>query len=143
MCRRFNPNRCSRNVPLVIDPNYNGAGVTTGKKITISATYLRDYPRYDPSWLVEGIVDYARWKYGINNAAGGWSLTNNASGQYYTDSYRITAQFLVWCEKRYPRIVNRLDSVLRNNVYQANTWVQITGRTVDQLWSSYSSSPAL
>ena len=161
MCNRFNQNGCNRVVSLVINPNYNGVAYTSGTTITASAAWFRNqpadtdvlthecmhvvqaYPQYNPSWLVEGIADYARWKYGRNNAAAGWSLPNYASGQSYTNSYRVTARFLVWCEKRYSTIVNQLNSALKANTYQANTWVQITGRTVDQLWSSYSSSPAL
>ena len=162
MCNRFNPNSCSHDVTLTIDPNYGGVAQAAGNQITASATWIRNnpqdtdfltheamhvvqsYPRYEPSWLVEGIADYARWKYGQNNAAGGWSLPEYASNQRYTDSYRVTARFLAWCEKRYSSIVNQLDSALRRNAYQGNTWAQITGgKSLDQLWFDYSRNPAL
>ncbi|CAF3883069.1 unnamed protein product [Rotaria sp. Silwood1] len=142
MCDRFNRNSCQRDVQITIDPGYSGVAYTLGRIIVISAKWLRDnpqdtdvithegmhvvqgYPRYDPSWLVEGIADYSRWKYGINNPAGGWSLPNFVSSQYYTNSYRITARFLAWCEKFYPNIVNQLDAAMRNNVYSADSWKQ-------------------
>ena len=50
--------------------------------------------------LTEGLADYARYKYGVNNAAAGWSLPNYASGQSYTNAYAVTARFLVWLELR-------------------------------------------
>ncbi|CAF4572814.1 unnamed protein product [Rotaria sp. Silwood2] len=142
MCDRFSPNSCQRSVQSTIDPGYSGVAYTSGRIIVISAKWLRDnpqdtvvithecmhvvqsYPRYDPSWLVEGIADYARWKYGINNPAVGWWLPNFDSSQHYTDSYRVTARFLAWCEKFYPKIVNQLNAVMRNNLYSANFWKQ-------------------
>lgn len=163
MCSRFNPISCPRQVSLTIDPKFSdAAAVALGTKIVASAAWWRDhpqdtdvlthecmhvvqsYPRYDPPWLVEGIADYARWRYGQNNAAGGWTLPTFNHNQHYTNSYRITARFLVWCERRYSTIVNKLNTALRTNTYGANTWVQITGgKSVDQLWREYSNNPAI
>lgn len=162
MCNRFNRNACPREVSLVIDPSYGGVAYASGATIVVSAAWFRDnpydtdvlthecmhvvqsYPTYDPWWLVEGLADYARWKYGQNNQAAGWSLPDFDAGQHYTDSYRVTARFLVWCENRYSTIVNKLNAALQANTYRPRTWVQVTGgKSIDQLWSEYSSNPAI
>jgi len=48
-----------------------------------------------PGWLTEGIADYARYKFGVNNPAAKWALPAYKSTQKYTDAYRVTARFLV------------------------------------------------
>jgi hypothetical protein len=40
-------------------------------------------------------------------------------------------------------IVTNLNTALRNHTYTANTWVTLTGKTVDQLWADYGANPAL
>ncbi|CAF0935560.1 unnamed protein product [Didymodactylos carnosus] len=93
-----------RDARLTIDPGYKGAAVTTGSNIVLSAEFIRkypesydavthefahvvqSYPKYDPSWLVEGIADFARYKWGVNNKKGGWSLPDFKSDQKYTDA---------------------------------------------------------
>ncbi|CAF2633832.1 unnamed protein product [Rotaria sp. Silwood2] len=103
-------------------------------EIIISATHLKDYPistgvlthemmhivqSYSggqPGWLVEGIADYVRWKYGQDKVGGGWQLPDFNREQRYTNSYRVTARFLVWLERKVQsNIVNRLDQGLRQN----------------------------
>ncbi|CAF3908073.1 unnamed protein product, partial [Didymodactylos carnosus] len=80
------------------------------------AHVVQNYPTYDPNWLVEGIADWARYKWGVNNEKGGWQLPNFNSDQKYTDSYRVTARFLVWLERSKNRdIVKQLDQALRSN----------------------------
>ncbi|UJR13660.1 hypothetical protein I4U23_000672 [Adineta vaga] len=62
MYDRFNRNGCTRDVVITIDPGYNG--------VTHECMHVvQRYPRGDPGWLIEGIADYARWKYGRNNPA--------------------------------------------------------------------------
>lgn len=161
MTSRFNPS-ASKTVTLTIDPNYSGAAYASGNNIVLSANWINSnpndtdcithelmhvvqaYPHYNPVWLIEGIADYARYRYGINNPASGWSLPNYSPSQHYTDSYRVTARFLAWCEMNIDNgIVNKLDERLRNNTYNSNTWAEICGYTVDQLWNLYSQNPTL
>ncbi|CAF1440549.1 unnamed protein product [Adineta ricciae] len=106
---------------------------------------VQQYPGNQPGWLVEGIADYVRWKYGVDNAGGNWQLPSFQSRQRYTDSYRVTARFLVWLEQRVNKdIVNQLDRALRQNKYNnGQIWNQITKKSVNQLWDSYSKSPNL
>ncbi|UPG91202.1 basic secretory family protein [Luteibacter aegosomaticola] len=159
--RDFNPD-ASKTVNIILDPAYDGVAATANATETYSANYLKsnpadtdtvthesmhivqDYGQQNiPGWLVEGIADYARYRYGVNNAAAGWSLPAYQSGQNYTDSYRVTARFLVWIEEHHPGAVQRFDAALRGRSYTDQTWVQITGSTVDQNWASYIASPGI
>src|SRR5687768_11027281 len=97
---RFNPNT-AQTVTWTIDPNYTGVAFAGGGNITFGANYMKTHPQdvdvvtheamhivqsYNcnvDGWLVEGIADYARYIYGVNNAAAGWSLPNYSSGQSY------------------------------------------------------------
>jgi hypothetical protein len=97
-----------------------------------------------PGWLTEGIADYVRYKYGVNNTAAGWKLTDYKAGQSYTNAYRITARFLVWVEKnKNPETVNKMDSAMRAGKYTDGMWKQYCGKTVDELWQEYSANPVI
>jgi len=151
-----------KSVTFVIDPTYNGVAYTSGGTSVYSAAWFHNNPQdidvithevthiiqaytgSTPGWLTEGIADYARYKFGVNNAAAGWSLPAWNSSQRYTDAYRVTARFLAWLElHKRSTIVNELNTALRNRTYTSNTWSQLTGETVDQLWADYSANPAL
>jgi len=158
---RFNPNAITT-VTFSMDTAYSGVAAAGGGKVTFSASYYRSnpkdidvvthevmhlvqaYPNYNPSWLVEGIADYARYKYGVDNVTAGWTLPAYSSSQKYTDSYRVTARFLAWLENHLRTdIVDKLDAAMRSQTYSTNTWSILTGKTVDELWQSYGQSPAL
>lgn len=152
-----------KSVTFVIDPTYNGVAYTSGGTSVYSANWFHNNPEdidvvthevthivqaYTsssvPGWLTEGIADYARYKFGVNNAAAGWSLPAWNASQSYTNAYRVTARFLAWLElHKSSTIVNSLNTAARTNTYSANTWVTLTGKTVDQLWAEYSANPAL
>jgi hypothetical protein len=105
---------------------------------------VQTYPAGNPGWLVEGVADYVRAKYGTNNIAAGWSMPDHSSDQSYTDSYRVTARFLTWLENRIKAsIVDELDSSLRQRTYNEQTWQHLTGKSVIQLWKEYSQNPQL
>jgi hypothetical protein len=149
-------------VTFVIDPTCTGVAFTSGGTTTFCSQYFKNNPldtdvtthevmhivqSYTspavPGWLTEGIADYVRDTFGINNAVAGWTLPAFSTSQKYTDAYRVTARFLLWLELRFcTNIVEKLDAAARSGTYSANTWVSLTGSTVDQLWSLYSASPA-
>ncbi|CAF3394306.1 unnamed protein product [Rotaria sp. Silwood1] len=157
---RFNSNS-ARRVQFTVDPNFDKCpAVTSGANVTFSAKWLHDHPAdtdvvthelmhvvqaYSSdnlSWLVEGIADYVRAKYGINNASAGWSMPNYSFDQMYTDSYRVTARFLIWLENRIDSsIVEQLDLCLRQEAYTEQIWQRLTGKTIDQLWNQYAHNP--
>ena len=158
---RFNKNTLKQ-VTFFIDPTYKGVAETGNGVARYSPAWLKDHPedidvvthevmhivqdyRHDgPGWLTEGIADYVRYVYGINNLKSIWTLPDYRPGQHYTDAYRVTARFLLWVEKnKDPHIVDQLDAALRDGHYQANLWVKLTGGTVDQLWQQYAASPSL
>jgi hypothetical protein len=98
----------------------------------------------NPGWAVEGLADYARYKYGLFNAQEGWALPAYSSSQHYTNAYRVTARFFVWLELRVrATILDELDDVMKAGTYTPDFWVQRTGLTVDQLWANYGANPAL
>src|SRR3546814_18437281 len=98
----------------------------------------------EPGWLVEGIADYVRYKYGVDNAGAGWSLPDVKANHHYNQSYRITARFLDWIEtNRKPGLENVLDSAMRTGSYTDDIREAETGLTMDGLWADYVLSPHL
>ncbi|HVU56673.1 MAG TPA: basic secretory protein-like protein [Puia sp.] len=105
---------------------------------------VQDYKGNGPGWLTEGIADYVRYVYGVNNKGAKWFLPDYRPGQSYKDAYRVTARFLLWVEKyKYNKIVDDLDKAMRDGTYTAALWKKLTGQTVDELWGEYAKNPAL
>ncbi|OQP59616.1 secretory protein [Niastella vici] len=159
--RRFNA-KAARKVIFTIDPNYDGVAETSGNRVRISPLWLKAHPEdidvvtheamhivqnYThpvPGWLTEGIADYARYTYGINNHNGNWWLPDFSAGQHYTNAYRVTARFFVWLEKnQHSGIIDSLDKAARAGEYTPQIWTKLTGKTVDGLWQDYSAHPQL
>jgi hypothetical protein len=160
--KRFNP-KTLKAVTFVIDPGYHGVAETGGGVSRYNPKWLKDHPedidvvthevmhivqdyRFDnePGWITEGIADYVRYTYGVNNAKAAWSLPDYRPVQSYTNAYRVTARFLLWIEKnKTPRIVDTLDAAMRNGSYAPKLWVTLTGSTVDELWKQYGATPGL
>lgn len=160
---RFNP-AAPAQVTFVIDTEYRGgAAAGQGNVVRFNASRLRELPRdidvvthelmhvvgnytadLGPEWLVEGIADYARYRFGVDNAGGDWSLPDVTEHQHYTDSYRVMARFLVWLEaRRKPDLVKTLDAALRGNRYTPELWARETGASLDDLWTQYLADPAI
>jgi hypothetical protein len=152
-----------KEVTMVIDTAYTGVAATANGRVTISNKWLHKRPEdidvvthevmhivqdygdsNGPGWLTEGIADYARYKFGVNNAAAGWKLPDYKPTQNYDNAYRVTARFLVWLEEKVkPGIVKTLDEQMRAHTFTDATWTQLTGKSVDQLWKDYSANPAI
>lgn len=162
LAKTYNP-KTLKAVTMVIDTAYNGVAATADGKVTVSNKWMHKHPEdidvvthevmhivqdygdsNGPGWLTEGIADYARFKFGVNNDAAKWSLTEPKPTQNYTDAYRVTARFLVWMEEKVkPGIVKELDSQMRKHTFTDDTWKQQTGRSVDELWKAYTQNPAI
>ena len=154
--KRFNPSSL-KTVTFIIDPTYVGVAATSNGIVRYNPDWMRKHPedidvvthevmhvvqsyrgRGGPGWLTEGIADYARYVYGINNLNGKWALPAFKQEHSYTNSYRITARFLVWLEQSgHTTIVDQLDKASRGHVYTPELWKTITGKTVDELWVEY------
>ena len=150
-----------KTVYLVIDTAYHGVAATADAHVRINPQWLYKHPEdidvithqlmhlvqdygesVGPGWLTEGIADYARYKYGINNAAANWSLPPYKPTQNYTNSYRITARFLLWIETHIKKgFVKKIDEQLRDHTYTADSWQQASGKTLEQLWNLYTADP--
>jgi hypothetical protein len=155
--------KTARQVTFVIDTAYQGVAATDNGRVTISAAWMHKRPEdidvithevmhivqdygesTGPGWLTEGIADYARYKFGVNNTAAKWVLPDYKSTQNYDNAYRVTARFLLWMEEKVkPGIVKTLDKQLRKHTFTDAAWKNLTGKTVDELWKAYSENPAV
>jgi len=162
LAAEYNPGTL-KEVKMAVDTAYKGVAATADGKVTIASSWLHKRPEdidvvthevmhivqdygesVGPGWLTEGIADFARNKFGVNNAAAKWSLPEFKSTQNYDNAYRVTARFLFWIEEKVkPGIVKELDSQLRKHTYTDNAWKQLTGKTVDELWKEYAANPAI
>ena len=155
--------KTAQKITFVIDTAYKGVAETNDGKVTISSEWLHKRPEdidvvthevmhivqdygesTGPGWLTEGIADYARYKFGVNNPAAKWALPEYKSTQKYTDAYRVTARFLVWIEEKVkPGVVKDFNKQLRLHTFTDNSWQTATGKTLDELWAQYSANPEI
>lgn len=162
MAKDFNPEAIDT-IEVKIDTSYDGVAYANNGKITINSEWLKKKPEdldvithetfhivqaypngSGPGWLTEGIADYARFKYGVNNKKADWSLTAFSPSQNYDNSYRITARFLYWLTQKYDEdLVFKLDKNMRDKTYSDGLWKEYTGKNINELWSEYSKNPNL
>lgn len=156
--------KATHDVIFITDTAYKGVAETSGSRILFATKYMNKFP-YDvdvvthegmhivqgygygsgPVWLTEGIADFIRYKYGVDNIGSKWFLpTFKAKEKGYEQSYRITARFFEWIDQKVkPGMIIQIDKELRNHTYNADTWTKLSGKTLDQLWADYSASPDL
>jgi len=152
-----------REVTFMIDTSYKGVAATGHGVVHFNPEWFVKHPedidvvthevmhivqnygdKGGPGWLTEGIADYARNQFGINNVQAGWSLPAFKPSQNYNNAYRVTARFLVWLEKNKKKgIVKKLDKIMRDGTYTTQVWTKLTGSTVDALWLEYSKNPVI
>lgn len=162
LLQTFNP-EATKQVTILIDPEYKGVAEAGGGRIRVSSRWITERPKdFDlitheamhlvqaypgwagPSWVTEGIADYVRHVYGVDNAAGGWSLPDVRPNHRFTDSYRVTGRFFLWLEKHVkPGIVQAIDQAMRKKEYTEAIWQEQTGQTLEELWDRYVSNPEL
>jgi len=152
-----------KEVTFLIDTAYGGVAETGGGIVKFSSKYMTKHPKdidvvthevmhivqgygdgAGPGWLTEGIADYARNKFGVDNAGANWALPAFTPTQNYDNAYRVTARFLVWIEKNIkPNLVKTFDAQLRAHTFTDDSWKKETGKTVDELWAAYAANPAI
>ena len=160
LVKTFNE-KSTHDVLFVVDTAYKAVAEASGNRILFSAAYMKAHPTdidvvthetmhivqgygysAGPVWLTEGIADYVRYKYGVDNVGSKWSLPDYNAKQSYKNSYRITARFFAWLEQNVkPGLIATLDQQLRTHQYKEESWTALTGKTVDQLWEDYSKEP--
>lgn len=162
LVKDFNKN-ARMDLSVKIDTSYNGVAYAHNGRVTVSSKWLHKNPEdidlmtheimhiiqsyppnAGPGWLTEGIADFVRYKYGVNNANANWSLPKFSQKQSYKDSYRVTARFLLWITlTKDKKIVSKLDKNLRSNTYSPKLWEKYTGLNLDQLWVDYGKNPII
>lgn len=162
MAKDFNPD-VTDTIRVKIDTAYSGVAYAHNGSITISSEWLRKKPNdldvithevmhivqsypsnSGPGWLTEGIADYVRFKYGVDNKGAEWSLPDYSAEQTYKNSYRITARFLAWIAKNYnEEFVILLDKNMREDTYSHSLWKENTGENLDELWEAYAKNPEI
>uniref|UniRef100_A0ACD5TJK4 Uncharacterized protein n=1 Tax=Avena sativa TaxID=4498 RepID=A0ACD5TJK4_AVESA len=91
---------------------------------------LQDYGK--KSGLFEGIADYVRLKAGL--PAGNWGQPGE--GNQWDQGYDVTAYFLDYCDSLKPGFVAEMNGKLKDG-YSDDYFVQILGKSADELWSDY------
>ncbi|WP_423129997.1 basic secretory protein-like protein [Gaoshiqia sp. Z1-71] len=162
LVKQFNK-KSTRKVTFVIDPDYDGVAATSADKVVYSPKWFAAHPgdidvvthevmhivqaygrTPGPWWVTEGIADYVRFKYGVDNAGAGWSLPELTEKHHYTNSYRITARFFVWLEKhKDEKLIKKIDQLMRGHSYRDESWKELTGQTIDELWDEYRKNAAI
>ena len=160
--KKYNP-ESPKEVTFLIDKSYGGVAAANKNTVRFNPVYFNKnkedldaithelmhlVQQYGdtkaPSWVTEGIADFVRGTYGINNVAGKWKMPDLTDKHQYDNSYRVTARFLVWITQQYdPEFVTKLDSITRNKNYNDDTWKNLTGKTVLELWAEYKLNPGI
>lgn len=160
--KKYNPDS-PREVTFIVDSSYKGVAATFRDAVRFNPDWFAKNPedidvvtheamhvvqayrfRRAPSWITEGIADYVRYEFGVNNKKANWTLPDYNPRQSYEDSYRITARFLVWITKHFDSdFVVKLDKQLRSGTYEGDIWKEETGFSLDELWKQYAASPEL
>ncbi|GAB3020074.1 hypothetical protein GCM10027051_26570 [Niabella terrae] len=153
----------TKEVRFKIDPAYEGVAATSGDIVRYDPDWFKKNPEdidvvthevmhivqhygksVGPWWCTEGVADYVREVYGVNNASAKWNLHLPREGENYDNGYRVTARFLLWIEKKVKKgFVTTLDAALRDHSYTAEIWVSQTGKSPAALWQDYIKNPTL
>ncbi|KAA8545812.1 hypothetical protein F0562_020737 [Nyssa sinensis] len=144
-----------QHVSLFIE-TMNGVAYAVNNEIHVSANYIQGYSgdvnreitgvlyheithiwQWDgngqtPGGLIEGIADFVRLKAGY--VPSHW--VQPGQGDRWDHGYDVTARFLDYCNSLRNGFVAELNKKMRSG-YSANYFVELLGKTVDQLWSDY------
>ncbi|WP_443944426.1 basic secretory protein-like protein [Pedobacter sp. AW1-32] len=162
LAKEYNP-KTLKKVTFSVDTAYKGVAATANGKVTYSSIWMEKHPEdidvvthevmhivqdygnsVGPGWLTEGIADYARYKFGIDNAGAKWALPALKPEHSYKNSYRITARFFAWIEKNVkPGTIKTIDASLRDHRYINQIWTTLTGKDLDALWADYVKNPEI
>ncbi|KAJ9175232.1 hypothetical protein P3X46_013809 [Hevea brasiliensis] len=143
-------------VSLFIDDIDGVAAYASNNEIHFSANYIGNYSgdlkreytgvlyhemahiwqwngnRQAPGGLTEGVADFVRLK--ANYAPSHW--VQPGQGDRWDQGYDVTARFLDYCNDLRNGFVAELNKKMRDG-YSDQYFVDLLGKTVDQLWSDY------
>jgi hypothetical protein len=155
LAKEYNP-KTLKDVKFFVDTAYKGVAATSNGVVTFSSSWLTKRPEdidvvthevmhivqdygssVGPGWLTEGIADYVRYRFGIDNAGAKWTLPELKPEHSYKNSYRITARFFAWMEAKVkPGVIKKVDAS-RDHSYTNDIWKAQTGKNLDELWAEY------
>ncbi|XP_027112574.1 uncharacterized protein LOC113762752 [Coffea eugenioides] len=142
-------------VDMFVD-DMDGVAYTSNDQIHVSARYIQGYSGdvrseitgvlyhemthvwqwngngQAPGGLIEGMADYVRLKAGY--APSHW--VKPGQGDRWDQGYDVTARFLDYCNSLKNGFVAQLNKKMRNG-YSNNYFVELLGKSVDQLWNDY------
>jgi hypothetical protein len=156
LAKTYNKNTL-KEVKFLVDTAYKGVAFAHDGRVTFSSKWMDKHPEdidvvthevmhivqaygnsVGPGWLTEGIADYARYKFGVDNAGAKWILPVLKSDHHYKSSYRITARFFDWIEKNVKSgTIKAVDQSLRDHSYTPEIWKKLTKDDLDGLWAAY------
>ncbi|WP_422927635.1 SCO family protein [Singulisphaera sp. PoT] len=137
----------------IVFKNMEGVAGTSGDMIEVSAKWVREhpddfgmvihelthvaqsYPKYRPSWVVEGIADYVRYyRYEPKSPRRDFDPQRSS----YRNGYQPAAAFLVWLdETKHKGIIAELNQALRDGTCTEKTIEDLAGKPVNQLWKEF------
>jgi hypothetical protein len=162
LAKEYNPETL-REVKFFVDTAYKGVAATSNGVVTFSSIWLTKHPEdidvvthevmhivqnygqsVGPGWLTEGIADFVRYRFGVDNTGSKWILPELKPEHSYKNSYRITARFFVWMEARIkPGIIKNVDASLRDHTYTNEIWKTLTNKDLYGLWAEYTRNPTI
>ena len=162
LAKEYNPNTL-KEVKFLVDTAYKGVAATSNGRVVYASNWMKTHPEdidvvthevmhivqnygrsLGPGWLTEGIADFARYQFGVDNAGSKWSLPELKPTHSYKNSYRITARFFAWIESKVKSgTIQAVDKSLRERTYTAEIWKNTTGKDLDELWADYVKNPTL
>lgn len=152
-----------KEVKFLVDTAYKGVAATSNGRVVYAANWMKTHPEdidvvthevmhivqnygrsVGPGWLTEGIADFARYQFGVDNTGSKWALPDLKETHHYKNSYRITARFFAWIEENVKDgTIKQVDKSLRDHTYTATIWTTLTGKDLDQLWADYIKNPII
>ncbi len=91
-------------------------------------------------WLTEGLADYIASEYSTHKLS--LIPKQYTKGELY-DGYLTTAGFLIWLDKKYTGSVMELHHIMQQGNIEYQSFQNITGKTLDDLWKEYSGKTLL
>ncbi|MBC7617168.1 MAG: secretory protein [Pedobacter sp.] len=152
-----------KEVKFFVDTAYKGVAATSNGRVVYASNWMKTHPEdidvvthevmhivqnygrsLGPGWLTEGIADFARYKFGVDNPGSKWTLPELKPTHHYKNSYRITARFFAWIENNVKSgTIQEIDKSLRERTYTAEIWKNKTGKDIDELWADYLKNPSI
>ncbi|EEF43590.1 uncharacterized protein LOC8288104 [Ricinus communis] len=148
--------KCAARISLIIE-DIDGVAYTEDNEMHISTRYIENCSReclrsevtgilyhetthiwqwngngQTPGGLIEGIADFVRLK--ANYAPSHW--VQPGQGDRWDQGYDVTARFLDYCNDLRNGFVAELNKKMIDD-YSDEFFIELLGKSVDQLWSDY------